>query len=530
MKVLRVGGGDCKNCSFKQLECDGGSPKCSHCVTAGIDCNKFMARIAHACDRCRSKKIRCDGIQPSCTQCVNVGFKCRTSDKIPRRAFPRGYTESLEQRVRFLESETLELKDFLDEKDDKISSLAELASEAQTEQGVRHKTQERERQRNLETAQICEPAAKHLHVYLFEIGQTQIDREEIHTGKQSEKQNKIVEWIEAKTTMARTTNADPAIELLVIETPDDPPGEESSQRRLYNEVLHLSRPALDSLGISIKVLDIYGSAVFDESPPDFLHFRQLDSDSERESTYHIALGHFSLAFRYFPQSKSSVGILLVQNYMEVAVELLRELKTHQVLVGQRLLLPLLAQQAMAKLIASWLVQHKEVIIDAQAQTGYHHMVSVRKSAELMDYTHLSAKISGTAVNIATNELCWQSLAEHAESMACDLRRELSCSVSDKESTQSVAATRFMEQHASKAARYARTMLREAESWQKKSLILTQGIFNLIAQQDQNTSIGIARDSKTLAEESKRDSTSMKAIAIVTMTYLPGTFVAVCSPI
>lgn len=84
----------------------------------------------------------------------------------------------------------------------------------------------------------------------------------------------------------------------------------------------------------------------------------------------------------------------------------------------------------------------------------------------------------------------------------------------------------MEHHASQVARNAQAMLREAESWQKKALILVQGIFNLIAQQDQNTSIGIARDSKTLAEESKRDSTSMKAIAIVTMTYLPGTFAAV----
>jgi hypothetical protein len=74
------------------------------------------------------------------------------------------------------------------------------------------------------------------------------------------------------------------------------------------------------------------------------------------------------------------------------------------------------------------------------------------------------------------------------------------------------------------------MLHEAESWQKKASILVQGIINLIAQQDKNTSIGIARDSKTLAEESKRDSTSMTTIAVVTMTFLPGTFAAVWFPI
>jgi Fungal Zn(2)-Cys(6) binuclear cluster domain len=86
------------------------------------------SRIAQACDRCRSKKIRCDGIRPTCTQCANVGFECKTSDKLSRRAFPRGYTESLEDRVRGLEAECRELKQLLDEKDEKIDMLSRLHS------------------------------------------------------------------------------------------------------------------------------------------------------------------------------------------------------------------------------------------------------------------------------------------------------------------------------------------------------------------------------------------------------------------
>ena len=85
-----------------------------------------QSRIAQACDRCRSKKIRCDGIRPTCSQCANVGFECRTSDKLSRRAFPRGYTESLEERVRLLEGEIRELKDLLDEKDEKIDMLSKM--------------------------------------------------------------------------------------------------------------------------------------------------------------------------------------------------------------------------------------------------------------------------------------------------------------------------------------------------------------------------------------------------------------------
>lgn len=94
-------------------------------IKVGSSC---QARIAQACDRCRSKKIRCDGIRPSCTQCTNVGFECKTSDKLSRRAFPRGYTESLEERVRLLESEVRELKELLDEKDEKIDMLSRIHS------------------------------------------------------------------------------------------------------------------------------------------------------------------------------------------------------------------------------------------------------------------------------------------------------------------------------------------------------------------------------------------------------------------
>jgi hypothetical protein len=100
-----------------------------------------QSRIAQACDRCRSKKIRCDGIRPTCTQCANVGFECRTSDKLSRRAFPRGYTESLEERVRALEAEIRDLKDLLDEKDEKIDMLSKIHGHHPQHQSRQHQEQ-----------------------------------------------------------------------------------------------------------------------------------------------------------------------------------------------------------------------------------------------------------------------------------------------------------------------------------------------------------------------------------------------------
>ncbi|TGO68484.1 hypothetical protein BOTNAR_0024g00350 [Botryotinia narcissicola] len=91
-----------------------------------VGSSSSQSRIAQACDRCRSKKIRCDGIRPCCSQCSGVGFECKTSDKLSRRAFPRGYTESLEERVRTLEGEIREMKELLDGKDEKIDMLSKM--------------------------------------------------------------------------------------------------------------------------------------------------------------------------------------------------------------------------------------------------------------------------------------------------------------------------------------------------------------------------------------------------------------------
>ncbi|ODV92727.1 hypothetical protein CANCADRAFT_56320 [Tortispora caseinolytica NRRL Y-17796] len=87
-------------------------------------------RMAQACDRCRSKKVKCDGKRPACGQCAAVGFDCKATDKLSRRAYPRGYTESLEKLIKELEDKNRELKKLLDEKEDRLDRASMLDSAA----------------------------------------------------------------------------------------------------------------------------------------------------------------------------------------------------------------------------------------------------------------------------------------------------------------------------------------------------------------------------------------------------------------
>ncbi|KAK5940533.1 hypothetical protein PMZ80_006949 [Knufia obscura] len=94
----------------------------------------------------------------------------------------------------------------------------------------------------------------------------------------------------------------------------------------------------------------------------------------------------------------------------------------------------------------------------------------------------------------------------------------------------------------------KSLLAQAAKLGEESNMHLSTIYNLIAQRDQATnlaiaaasreialqskvdqenSLEIAQASKKIAEESRKDSNAMKMIAIVTMVYLPGTFVATC---
>ncbi|KAK6459163.1 fungal-specific transcription factor domain-containing protein [Scheffersomyces xylosifermentans] len=79
-------------------------------------------RVAQACDRCRAKKTKCDGRNP-CSGCSAVGLECIVSDKLSRRAFPKGYTETLEERIRQLETENKKLAGLLDIRDEQLELL-----------------------------------------------------------------------------------------------------------------------------------------------------------------------------------------------------------------------------------------------------------------------------------------------------------------------------------------------------------------------------------------------------------------------
>lgn len=148
-------------------------------------------------------------------------------------------------------------------------------------------------------------------------------------------------------------------------------------------------------------------------------------------------------------------------------------------------------------------------------------------------------------SMGTEQLSWHSL----KSLTLFIRKKNKTSTGTRsaapgEMISPNTATLYVQKESGRLLRSSEKNIQEGDALQLKASIPLQGLFNLVAQRDQNTNTKIARetkqlselakqdsartiqiaaDSRTLARESNRDSTSMKAIAAVTMFVCGSTF-------
>ncbi|KAK5047128.1 hypothetical protein LTR84_007071 [Exophiala bonariae] len=251
---------------------------------------------------------------------------------------------------------------------------------------------------------------------------------------------------------------------------------------------------------------------------------------------------FEIAWAYSPRSGAVCAFMWIgspstspPNYAVWARRLLDDLQSHRQYASHPMLLGLLAHWqgflAIRDMFGPTLLDIEAVM---QA-TGFWYNVDwntakpVITEQELGDY---SARTTGMAINIGTICDDLSGLRELAEFTIAECNRiELDCDAKEdgasptREQLQLAEASRYIRDHATSRARLTGQLFTQAKSWEHKSVLVVQGLFSLITQRDQNQNLRIGRDTHILARESKRDSTAMKAIAIVTMFFLPGTFLS-----
>ncbi|CAJ2512636.1 Uu.00g007550.m01.CDS01 [Anthostomella pinea] len=212
-------------------------------------------------------------------------------------------------------------------------------------------------------------------------------------------------------------------------------------------------------------------------------------------------------------------------------------RAHHEPAASPLLLGTFALEAETMAMRHWIQDQSHQLFAVQEQTGHHLYQNVPQEDVLdsMDLSMLSKRTCGLAVNITTSALCLQRLVQLGDFLIEEsklLTEEIMTSSQQPDSHQ--AGQRTCETMRTRSYIHgqvrtwrgqAKALLDEAEAWRHKTDIIVQTLLTLTTQRDQTIGIQIARDSRTLAEKATRDSTLMKAIAAVTMCFLPGTFVA-----
>lgn len=72
-------------------------------ASSGVKRPRFGERTLLACQLCKQKKLKCGAEVPTCQNCLSKGRDCLVEDPATGLLRPRGYMQSLETRVAYLE-------------------------------------------------------------------------------------------------------------------------------------------------------------------------------------------------------------------------------------------------------------------------------------------------------------------------------------------------------------------------------------------------------------------------------------------
>jgi len=272
----------------------------------------------------------------------------------------------------------------------------------------------------------------------------------------------------------------------------------------------------------------------------------LDSDCDDETVqpvwdWRYSLSHpfdWDLLWAYFPPTRTTVAIVRtwLDGYDTVFTHLEHEIKffdgptlAHPMLFG------LLALQVLTADGMSDVAEKGNVIYEAQTLTGFHQYRHLRATDSdgntiSFDLGGVSRRVIGAASRITGWDNATLEMVRFGEFIKTENKRYVKSNWNRGEGGRSSRAINrlcvYVKDLADKVMGDIRGAHHDSRAWLATANFLLMGVLNVLGHDDSLINIELAKDQKRIAEETKRDSTSMTAIAIVTMFFLPGTFTAV----
>lgn len=360
------------------------------------------------------------------------------------------------------------------------------------------------------------------------------------------------------TTRDKTVRADSLCDWAMESLPNDQLGEQPAGglKMVLVPVIKSHNPemlSLSGLGISQKlfdqVFDVFGidkalPYLMMSNPGDHLYAFEPSYNDRRQLVFSYYLqirDYYMLAWSHNVATSTTKGFSFAksQSYNWFRSDIAKE----HALLDQPLLPALVS--AFGLLEKTPMSRHIDMLKDVERLTGYHVWESPEYSFRILnpgdDYAQMTRVMSGTATKLAQHQRHLQVVsqicpfvikneAKYLKQVSIHRRADQKKKVDEMRGCVSILRECIASQ-SSLASYFEQRVKIQLQGVRIKSsrthvIMLTKAkLFNLIAKEDADLNIDLAKDQKTIALASKRDSSSMKTIAIMTMAFLPGTFFA-----
>ncbi|KZO94461.1 hypothetical protein CALVIDRAFT_556271 [Calocera viscosa TUFC12733] len=313
------------------------------------------------------------------------------------------------------------------------------------------------------------------------------------------------------------------------------------------ERLSLPKHALNAAAQHHDFLTVFGlgaSGIHQETLGWCLHHDVLSSLLIAAAELILRLMNFDLdscclALSYFPESHTTHAVLLgllpdgSRNTVQEMVKLLQANRTqawHPMLLPKLLLEKRTALAASAVHKAIDLADKFELSRSFKEPFWTENRVNTRDPLPA-DFDDATIWINTLATDLSLMDLLVESLLELCSrvvtivSLLDPINHEPFGSDAGTFTENSAPSSNILKDDISYMHGLNRALFRRVHQVQKKVQIQLAVVNTFIAQRDNTLNLSVATDSKELAIASKMDSSSMKSIAVLTMVFLPGSFIA-----
>lgn len=202
-------------------------------------------------------------------------------------------------------------------------------------------------------------------------------------------------------------------------------------------------------------------------------------------------------------------------------EMMQDIMSHQKGWARHpLFLALVVSVMLGRLLDRDLDREVKSIAAVENRTRYHGFKHTSVGTAEGGYASLSERMSGCAVSLAGLERISKVLNEFLEEISIYSKQ-----YGGNDDFEWGDVNLKVDECVETLKRRLKMQKIQVDYLSRRVEVQLTALFNLIAQKEAKVGIAVAEDSRTLASASKEDSMAMKTLAAVTVTFLPGTFVA-----